>query len=445
MEPRVVVEMGPSKASKASKELVGQKRQQRWRALRYTGIAAAVTLCVLQLFAQAALVGDADGEGQARSLVRAASASWTSDATGAPIVDVSTTAPPPPPPGSTADLDALYPAEHAFWAGSASSGGGRPPWIERMRGEWLADAVSNSPSNAPSLVTDATMAASASREREEKEGLRVESLPAVPRKLHQTWKDADPPRSLFSPRWSESIRSSNPDWEYRLWTDDENRNLISTHYRWFLSTYDSYASAIQRADAARYFIAYHHGGLYADLDMECFRPLAPLIEDASLVLSYKHGANFSLGASNAIFLSSRAHPFWKAVFAVLRSRSHAVLRDHRAVLYSTGPAVLREALRRILRLPASRTISPHMLEILRDRLGIVVLDSKYLYPVTAEHRTEDELTSLPPEAHCTHHFVSSWVAHNQTLHNETRRLRREGHTRAAMQGPGQQVMETNEW
>ena len=87
--------------------------------------------------------------------------------------------------------------------------------------------------------------------------------------------------------------------------------------------------------------------MYADLDIECFRPFAPLLgPGTSLLLSYKQGANFSRGACNSIFGSARGHPFWRVVFDVLRNRSSLVPRGHNDVLFTTGPAVLREALRR---------------------------------------------------------------------------------------------------
>ena len=80
--------------------------------------------------------------------------------------------------------------------------------------------------------------------------------PSIPRRLHQTWKDAEPPRVLFSPRWSRSLREHNAGWEYRLWTDADNRALVAARYPWLLPTYDGYASPIQRADVARYAIAH---------------------------------------------------------------------------------------------------------------------------------------------------------------------------------------------
>ena len=99
----------------------------------------------------------------------------------------------------------------------------------------------------------------------------------IPHRLFQSWKDAHPPRKTFSPRWPASIRAQNPGWDYRLWTDADNRALVAERYPWFLAAYDRYPSPIQRADAARYFIAHAHGGVYADLDTECFRPFEPLL------------------------------------------------------------------------------------------------------------------------------------------------------------------------
>ena len=59
----------------------------------------------------------------------------------------------------------------------------------------------------------------------------------------------------------------------------------------------------QRSDAARYFIVYHYGGVYLDLDYECSRPFAPVLAGARAVFSFKVGTNMSRGVANAIFAS----------------------------------------------------------------------------------------------------------------------------------------------
>ncbi len=303
-------------------------------------------------------------------------------------------------------LDTLHPPERRFWARAdeLAQSSLDAPWLTELRDEWLLDDIPGAP-----------------------------RLPPIPEKLHQTWKDAAPPKAQFSPRWPKSLRDQNRGWTYTLWTDADNRALVASEYPSLLPVYDSYASPIQRADVARYVIAHARGGVYADLDTQCFKPFAPLLEGASLVLSYKAGRNFSRGACNSIFASAAGHPFWLVVFDVLRNRSGTPLSGgHTAVLYSTGPAVLREALRRLLRLPAEDSLSEAALALARRQLGLVVLDAVYLHPVTAERRREDEASTRPREAVCTHHFVSSWVAHDRRAHESTARRRRAGDQLAAM-------------
>ena len=307
------------------------------------------------------------------------------------------------------DLDALYPAEEQFWSKLDSSG--RPVG----RAHWLVE-------------------------------LEAESRTPIPSQIHQTWKDSQPPRVLFSPRWARSLRDSNPGWSYRLWSDADNHALVASQYPSLLTMYDNYGSPIQRADVARYLIAHSHGGVYADLDTECFKPFAPIVRGASLVLSYKMGSNFSRGACNSVFGSAPHHPFWRVVFDVLRNRSATPLATgHTAVLYSTGPAVLREAIRRLLRLPREATITAAAMDLLHRHLRLIVLDASILHPVTADRRTEDNDALRSASTVCTHHFVSSWVAHSSAVHASTERRRQEGKINPAMHGPGQLVMTENRW
>jgi mannosyltransferase OCH1-like enzyme len=95
--------------------------------------------------------------------------------------------------------------------------------------------------------------------------------------------------------WAETWKYYHPKWEYKLWTDVDNFKLVETHYPWFLPTYKSLPSNIQRADVVRYIYMHHFGGVYADLDIECLKPLEELIstskyvdsENALLTLNWK--------------------------------------------------------------------------------------------------------------------------------------------------------------
>ena len=350
--------------------LATRKRRRRWRPLRTLLLGGSVLLLCLQLHAHLHLHSEHPWQLLADERHEAAAAPQP------PRADADGAAPLPPMAVATAAASDAEASDSNFAA----------PWLAPLRTQLLQAEPG---ANRTAL-----------------------GLPAVPWRLHQTWKDASPPRHLFSPRWRHSMQVANPDWTHRLWTDAENRALVAARYPWLLSAYDGYPSDIQRADVARYVVVHAYGGVYADLDIECFRPFAPLLarHDASVLLSYKQGANFSKGASNSIFASAAHHPLWDAVFAVLLERASTALSGHRDVLYSTGPAVLREAVRRLLRLGPAATIRLPMLAQLRAQLGVVVLDARHLHPTTAERRIEARSAEeLPPEALCTHHFVPGLV------------------------------------
>jgi hypothetical protein len=55
-------------------------------------------------------------------------------------------------------------------------------------------------------------------------------------------------------------REMHPSWEYKLWTDEANRDLVKEHYPWLLEVYDGFPENIMRADTARVLYMHHYGG-----------------------------------------------------------------------------------------------------------------------------------------------------------------------------------------
>ncbi|KAI3572432.1 nucleotide-diphospho-sugar transferase, partial [Fusarium oxysporum f. sp. albedinis] len=89
----------------------------------------------------------------------------------------------------------------------------------------------------------------------------------IPRILHQTTKSETIPAIWVDSQ--ESCLKAYANYEYKLWTDNKARGFLEAEYPWFLSTWDNYPFPIQRADAIRYFVLYHYGGLYLDMDTVC--------------------------------------------------------------------------------------------------------------------------------------------------------------------------------
>mmetsp|Transcript_52484 Transcript_52484/g.94317 ORF Transcript_52484/g.94317 Transcript_52484/m.94317 type:complete len:515 (-) Transcript_52484:125-1669(-) len=103
-------------------------------------------------------------------------------------------------------------------------------------------------------------------------------LQYVPKIIHQTWKDKQLPPAFEN--WSKSWQECLPDWEFRLYTDEDNRNYIKQNFPEFLETYDNYDANIKRVDAVRYAYLAVDGGLYVDLDIECLRDPYSLFPDS---------------------------------------------------------------------------------------------------------------------------------------------------------------------
>lgn len=81
---------------------------------------------------------------------------------------------------------------------------------------------------------------------------------SIPKLFHQSWSSDQLPRKFEC--WSESCRQQHPDWEWVLWTDEDNLQLVKTHFPWFLDTYLSFPNVINQADVARLMYMYIYGG-----------------------------------------------------------------------------------------------------------------------------------------------------------------------------------------
>lgn len=121
----------------------------------------------------------------------------------------------------------------------------------------------------------------------------------------------------------------------QLWTDDKSRAHIETHYPWFLATYDAYPYAIQRADAIRYFVLHHYGGIYLDLDDGCSRRLDVMRQYPAWLRR-----TIPTGISNDAMGSVPGHSFFEFVIHKLESYARGYGMPYITVMSSTGPLFL---------------------------------------------------------------------------------------------------------
>ena len=165
----------------------------------------------------------------------------------------------------------------------------------------------------------------------------------IPKIIHQTWKETTIP-----PQWLGAVtkcKDIHPTYEYKLWTDFMMDEFIRTHYKWFHNTYISYPYNIQRCDAFRYFIMYHYGGIYLDLDVYCNQSLEPLLSyEIVLAKSYSF---FRTTYTNSFMMSIPKHPFFLYCIQHLKSFTdkHYWLGKHFHIMSSAGPYFLNDMVR----------------------------------------------------------------------------------------------------
>ncbi len=237
---------------------------------------------------------------------------------------------------------------------------------------------------------------------------------SIPKIIHQTWKTREVPE-----RWKplqHTWLEMHPNWEYRLWTDEDNRAFIQSCYPRFLSVYDAYPHGINRADAFRYFVMAHHGGVYVDLDCECLRPLDTLLDGHELVLGCEPDVHAAVQpvrerglkqiVCNAFIASVPSHPFWEHVSARLIECQHAD-----GILDATGTLFFS-----------------HAYNSYPDPSRITVLPSESLYPLSNRdsHRAltpEQIREQVPTNAYAVHYWHGSWWR-EAALHSIHQRVRR---------------------
>ncbi|KAK9235407.1 nucleotide-diphospho-sugar transferase [Lipomyces kononenkoae] len=108
-------------------------------------------------------------------------------------------------------------------------------------------------------------------------GPLAKNFGVVPKLIHQSWSSTELPAKFEV--WSRSCREQNPDWQWVLWTDEDNLNLVKKYFPWFLEYYERLPGVIHRADLVRNMYMYVYGGMYADLDVECLRPANELFNE----------------------------------------------------------------------------------------------------------------------------------------------------------------------
>ncbi len=179
---------------------------------------------------------------------------------------------------------------------------------------------------------------------------------SIPLIIHQMWldkikKENDIPLKYKELKYSQKLCQLNPQFQYKLWNQlkvdmlfESNSNLV----KWKNFYYNIITDHMERCDFARYMIMYIEGGIYLDLDFECFKNLEPLLKNREIGLVYNpkemgcevHKTKQCI--ANGFIISKPLHFFWIQFMDYIMEHYglHPNTTMTEKVLHNTGPYAL---------------------------------------------------------------------------------------------------------
>lgn len=196
----------------------------------------------------------------------------------------------------------------------------------------------------------------------------------IPRVIHRLWLGQDSIPPAFE-RYGETWRSHHPHWEVKLWTDDNLPPLSCQR------EVDRAGNFKSRYDMVRYEVVRQFGGIIIDLDMECLRPLDPLLGGVEAFVGRETGKERRVGTQ--IIGAVPRHPLLEQAVEQLRRTAGA----GKTASQQAGPAFLTR-----------------MVDDFRDQITIFPR-ATFLSPLTIEPpKRPDDF----PEIYAVHHHAESW-------------------------------------
>lgn len=116
---------------------------------------------------------------------------------------------------------------------------------------------------------------------------------SIPKIIWQTYKCSFDELPDYAKEASKTWKDLNPEYEYRYLSDEDARVFVLKHYgeEW-LSIFNSVPLGVMRGDILRYMLVHTYGGVYADLDTICVKPISSWMKDADLIVAPESSIEF---------------------------------------------------------------------------------------------------------------------------------------------------------
>jgi hypothetical protein len=218
------------------------------------------------------------------------------------------------------------------------------------------------------------------------------------KKIHQIWVQGldEFKKTKFYP-YSLDWTRLFPNWEYKLWSEQEYMPLIHRYSSRLVDLYNNSPSYAFKSDIARYVILWNYGGLYVDTDYEPFVNFEYLLQRqntnlAVVYIDYPTKEWLPIKFNNAWIYSVEKCDYLKLIIDSIDGQKTETSMEYGIKnLRNFSDAILNNMKDDVLVLPYN------MIELLgANNLHLV-------------DEPKNELLKLKPYAVGIHRFESSWV------------------------------------
>ncbi len=217
----------------------------------------------------------------------------------------------------------------------------------------------------------------------------------IPKVIHQIWVGSKEIPENYQ-RFMKTWKAFHPDWDYKLWTDQDVEDFPWKNKELFLKC----TNPGMKSDIWRYEILYRYGGLYVDTDMECKRAFDPIHSRLEFYAGLDNESSFVVAnaligsAANSKILNSLIHSLSKVSKTI---DGNNVTPDEIQAI--TGPGLLTRFTSNLRRL--------------HPKNPILIFNRSYFQPVDCGHggipQTEMEVFYIENTCFSIHHNGCSWI------------------------------------
>lgn len=218
--------------------------------------------------------------------------------------------------------------------------------------------------------------------------LQPQSQRIIPKIIHQIWIGSPTPPEAFK-EYMASWKKYHPDWDYILWDDEKVKELFPLYNQ---NYYDEAEGMGVKSDLLKWEIVYRFGGVYADVDFECLRPLDELSYLYDFYTAYQPFDAFFVQLGAALFAGYPGHPILKHTIETIKDDWH-----EKGAPKKSGPVHFSKSFIATAGKNGSKDIA---------------FPAFYFYPQGSTQRELKYNEWLDGGAYAIHHWAKSWMPVN---------------------------------